>query len=368
MLLSTLQQLRSEDHEFAVKPSVGSFVERTGLGLYQLLSTERAFGFANAALDLIPSRIKNPIGLVTDKDIAAIVDISGFALGDSWGPDYPEAFAKRCINWKSQKKKIILLPQAFGPFSTDRIRKAMRLIVENVDLLFARDIDSYNYLIDVVPTSLVSRIRNCNDITIGYTIDSKNKHVPLGTAIVPNTRVYHGKDKAIESAYFTYLSQAIHWLIVNNFKVDILCHDRADLVLANRLAQATQHSTAIISEEDPVQLKLRISRYQFIIGSRYHSLVAALSQNVPCIAIGWSHKYNRLLEDYGLGQWVFSIEKGSQDIPSVNDTLSAWIEFIDNSNPSELLAYKNRSFKDNILKMWQDVRLTISNQSAGRRI
>jgi colanic acid/amylovoran biosynthesis protein len=36
-----------------------------------------------------------------------------------------------------------------------------------------------------------------------------------------------------------------------------------------------------------------------VAGSRFHALLAALSQGVPVIAAGWSHKYLGLLDAYG---------------------------------------------------------------------
>lgn len=45
-----------------------------------------------------------------------------------------------------------------------------------------------------------------------------------------------------------------------------------------------------------------------VIGSRYHSLVAALSCGVPCIAIGWSHKYAELMAECDSDDCLFSLD------------------------------------------------------------
>ena len=41
------------------------------------------------------------------------------------------------------------------------------------------------------------------------------------------------------------------------------------------------------------------------MGSRFHALVAALSQGIPVAALGWSHKYAELLGEFGLREFVF---------------------------------------------------------------
>ncbi len=51
-----------------------------------------------------------------------------------------------------------------------------------------------------------------------------------------------------------------------------------------------------------------ISRCDLFVASRYHSIVAALSQAVPTVVIGWHHKYKELLEQFGQGAVELSSE------------------------------------------------------------
>src|SRR5690606_33677761 len=87
---------------------------------------------------------------VLDKEIDFILDASGFSYSDQWGVDSSLELANASRRWKKLGKKSILLPQAFGPFSSPRIRKAVRIFVDNIDLIYAREQQSYDYLVSVV--------------------------------------------------------------------------------------------------------------------------------------------------------------------------------------------------------------------------
>jgi colanic acid/amylovoran biosynthesis protein len=48
-------------------------------------------------------------------------------------------------------------------------------------------------------------------------------------------------------------------------------------------------------------LKAIIGQCQLVISSRYHALIAAMSQGIAVGTAGWSHKYTELLEETGGG-------------------------------------------------------------------
>jgi colanic acid/amylovoran biosynthesis protein len=50
--------------------------------------------------------------------------------------------------------------------------------------------------------------------------------------------------------------------------------------------------------------KALIGRFEFLIGSRFHSLVFGLSQGIPALAISWSHKYRELFAQFEMEDYV----------------------------------------------------------------
>lgn len=46
-----------------------------------------------------------------------------------------------------------------------------------------------------------------------------------------------------------------------------------------------------------------VGRMSLVVGSRFHSLVFALKQDVPTVTLGWSHKYKELMSPFGLSDF-----------------------------------------------------------------
>jgi polysaccharide pyruvyl transferase WcaK-like protein len=102
----------------------------------------------------------------TIDDIDALIDISGFAFSEQWGTKKTLDFLKLAQYYKRQGKPVILLPQAFGPFTNQLIREKIRAIIDVSTLTFVRDDQSYQYLKDAnVPAS---KLIKSPDITISY--------------------------------------------------------------------------------------------------------------------------------------------------------------------------------------------------------
>ncbi len=105
------------------------------------------------------------------------------------------------------------------------------------------------------------------------------------------------KDQA--SAYIGTLVRCINLVRAQNAVPSLLIHDAIeDRCLVPKIQEHLQFHIEVIEEPDPLELKNRISRCSLLIGSRFHALIGALSQSIPAIGFGWSHKYERLFEDF----------------------------------------------------------------------
>lgn len=84
-----------------------------------------------------------------------------------------------------------------------------------------------------------------------------------------------------------------------------------DVELFRDLAKAKNDSRIIITADcysSDIQQTL-ISQAKYVIGARYHSIVFALNQGVPCIALSYEHKMAGLLETLGKTEWCIEFSK-----------------------------------------------------------
>lgn len=309
-------------------------------------------------LDFLPNRLKAVVGIACEKEINVILDGSGFAYGDKWGAEKAGArTANHIRRWKEKGIKVILLPQAFGPFSGEPIRANMRLILENADLIIARDSVSYKYLTDLSPDN--PRVLQFPDFTnliegsVPTTFDSAQHQI----AIIPNQKMMETDNLQENEAYPHFLMNIISRFLNKGEKPFFLIHESdEDFKLANKINHLLPQPIDIIKIENPLAVKGIIGKSKVVITSRFHGLVSALSQSIPCLATGWSHKYEMLLEDYNY----------AQGLCTVNDPLEYLEEkinmLLDRDSRSEIINnLKTNSVKQKELsqKMWKKVKENI---------
>src|SRR5690606_23028564 len=177
------------------------------------------------------------------------------------------------------------------------------------------------YLIEVVgeqdKIKLYPDFTNLVKGTLPDGYDSNNKRI----AIVPNYRMIDKTDAAESHAYIPFLIRATKYLVENNKQPFLLVHEGTkDLMLAEKVSEAVG-GIPIIKETDPLHIKGILGTCEATIGSRFHGLVSALSQGVPSLATGWSHKYLRLFEDYEFAEGVVAVTASDEILKEKLDLL-----------------------------------------------
>jgi len=300
MAIAVLQHFRAKPNppEFVVPAQFGPFRDRAKYGLWTLLS-EKRFGRSKLVASLAHRSFRKKYGLAAEEDITAVIDASGFAFGDQHGPRPTQQMARNCRRWKRQGKKIILLPQAFGPFTTPAIRTACRELIENCDLVFAREEESYRHLVDVVGER--ANIKMAPDFTpLVQGILPEGFQPRNGTVfVVPNMRMLDKTDRSLAERYIPFLAEAIKGVINHDLHASLLIHTPEDRALVRPIQNACGFEIDVVEESCPLRLKGILGTAYAVISSRFHALVGALSQNVPALAVGWSHKYEQLMREYG---------------------------------------------------------------------
>ncbi len=358
MLRAVLEQVQAQYPEARTVMEPGRdrspypYQQRAKLGLYQKAWLWRkGIPFGDLAA-LMPGRLREMYGVVLDKEIDVVLDAAGFAYTDQWGPELSEELARSSARWKSRGAKVILLPQAFGPFGDGKSKEAVKRFVENADLIYARERISYEYLTDIVGKA--EHIKQCPDFTnlIEGRCPDYFDRITHQICIVPNFRMMDKTTDAVAKGYIPFLERVTRILLKRDAKPFLLVHEGVDdLRLAEQVSKAVG-GVPVLRESDPLAIKGILGVCKGTVGSRFHGLVSALSQGVPSLATGWSHKYQMLFADY-------SFEQGVLDINLTDDQLEQALDYLtDTALSAELsstLMTRSNALKQQSRAMWNEV-------------
>jgi hypothetical protein len=304
---------------------------------------------------VLPEVIRRAYHLIRNQELTAILDASGFGYTDQHGISglhKTQGMALKTKNWKREGKKIIFLPQAFGPFLSINMKNAISEIVANSDILFVRDRQSFTYLVDIVGDSRV--IKLAPDFTCLVEGIIPSYFIPDGNrpCIIPNYRMIDRTLSETGEKYELFLINCLEVLIEAGLNPFILIHEKNDLQFALKIKDKISKPIEIIQESDPILVKGILGTCGFVISSRYHGLVSALSQGVPCLATGWSHKYLTLLEDYNCPEFLVDTSIQKNEIKEKIELLRQ-----DKSRHALISSIKMAALKQRQLsiEMWNEV-------------
>jgi len=140
--------------------------------------------------------------------------------------------------------------------------------------------------------------------------------------IVPNCRMLDKTDQKTREAYLPFLISCTRYLLEKGAKPFVLVHEgKDDQRLADELSAAVG-GIPIVKESGALEIKGILGACSGTLGSRFHGLVSALSQGVPALATGWSHKYQMLFEDYGFPEGLVQVTTDEAEIKRKIDLIT----------------------------------------------
>ena len=355
MLRAIQQEVRGKYRtvDFVMEPRnrMATYLKRAEAGLYQKLKTGgRRRALTNFAVRYSPQWRKE-YGIVLDREIDAVLDAAGFAYGDQFGAGRTVELAKFSRRCRKLGTRLILLPQAFGPFSSPEIRKAMEEVIGNADFIFAREKVSYEHLCGI--SGERENIRRAPDFT-NLVIGSPPENFPFreGICFIPNNKMIEKSESDVAERYISFLSDCVRYVKKLGEESFILVHEgRNDQIIAEKVSESAG-GVPVLMEEDPLRVKGIIGQCKAVVSSRFHGIVSAFSQGIPALATGWSHKYWLLFEDYGFPEGLIDMrESGDQWKSRMNQIIDDGF----NKSLRGKLAEKAVVFKKQSAEMWGEV-------------
>jgi len=297
---------RFPDARVAVSPWFGSFESRGRYNLHTVFEDSvsgpwhgrwRLKAARTSMGLLIPGSLPG-YGMMLPKDVDVVLDASGFAFSDQWGPEPAQRLLKKMETSVYRSKPLLLLPQALGPFRKPEVANACRHLFSRADWVVARDKESLGH---VRGLGNHRNLRLYPDFTASIQgLDHFPRELPNPyVAVVPNARIL---DKTAQGqAYLEFLVQVSSYLEQQGRHPVFVIHDDfQDREVFHKVEAKSGRSWLSVEHKDPRVLKAILGGATFVVGSRFHALISALSQSVPCLGIGWSHKYEALFQEYGI--------------------------------------------------------------------
>ncbi|AXJ01720.1 colanic acid/amylovoran biosynthesis protein [Cyclonatronum proteinivorum] len=288
----------------------------------------------------------------TRRKVALIADISGYALSDKWGILPAKRLGKAAKAVISRGGQLLLLPQALGPFEDEKVRRACLRVFEQAGLIMPRDAVSEAALRALFPQS--DKIRPYPD----FTALAEAVHDPAyssyagGFCIVPNCRMLDKVPPAEAAHYLGFLQQSIAAAQALACRPFFLIHEgEGDRRIAEQLNAGLAQPLDIVAHSDPRVLKGVLGQSYAVVSSRYHAVIGALSQGVPCLSTSWSHKYEALAEAYGCPELVL---RSFADETLNRDALRRISDSDSNKAYRQQLLPRADAVKQQAVQMWDE--------------
>ena len=227
------------------------------------------------------------------------------------------------------KKRVIMLPQSIGPIEHGWQRLFARAVFNRVDNIMVREPQSEQFIIStlkltkppipmpdlafglppVVERLPVKIIQEAGNLRVGFTIIDRS-------AQNPNFLEQDNYEDAICSL-ITKLDQeysAEIFLIIQCYGPS---KDQDDRNITNRIYQRLQNHIANIfvldNFKDALEIKSAIKALDFVIGTRMHTGIFALSNSIPVILIGYQPKACGMMKSFGLPKYCCDMEEVTEE-------------------------------------------------------
>jgi colanic acid/amylovoran biosynthesis protein len=224
--------------------------------------------------------------------------MSGFHYSDQWGPNAGGAKLLKYRLAQKNGKRLILLPQSLGAFQEEQTRRNFIEIANYASLVYAREDSSYAYVKELgISMDHVKVSPDFTNLLAGVPLE-KYRHLAGRPCLVPNYRMRDKTSAAVCQKYDEFILACLETLIQKGKEPFILIHESHDVSLGYEIQRQLSVPIPVIVEENPRYLKGILGQSSAVMGSRFHALVSALSQGVPCLVTAWTHKYMELMKSY----------------------------------------------------------------------
>lgn len=249
------------------------------------------------ALSVCSEKLLARHGVVLGESLGGLVDLSGYAYGECWPQRRVVNRTRYLAMLKARGVRLVMLPQALGPFVDEQLRAAAAELLVQYDMVVVRDELSAQHLLDLgIAAEAMSIAPDVSHLIGGY--PPREPAVWANrVCLVPNARMLDRTDRQTGSRYVSLFAACLRAVSRHGCEPYLVLHEVNDLPLAREVRMASGIHAPIV-ECDGLSAKGLFGACRALISSRYQPLVSAFVQGTPALATGWCHKFSGLLGDY----------------------------------------------------------------------
>ena len=303
------------------------------------------------------------------ESVDAFVDISGYALSSQRGEPRSVSYLDQIKVAKKFNKPYFIMPQSIGPFDYHNKAKMDAMLKEYLPypvIIYPREEDGYRLLTEQYGLKNVKQsfdlvlqnktIKEGNIFTAGHRASVPVLPEGRKTAVIPNMRNFEFADRGPIIKLYKAIIEKLQSL---DRKVYLMRHSTEDLEACQLIYDALDNKEGVEILEndfDCIEFGKVISQFDFIIGSRYHSIVHSLKNAVPAIVLGWAVKYQELLKLFEQERFLFDVRDNinTDEVLAAIDDMNANYEKEHEKTGSLLENYQQENCYDVISEYFKD--------------
>ena len=321
-----------------------------GMGILPLASRDNRKDSRQKPIE----RMRALLGLrrrrIYPEEIDLVLLAAGFRFSDQFGPVPGKSIEHEVGFYRAFRKKgrrMVLLPQAFGPFETDCHARRIRAICGMSDLVYAREKTSYDHVVRALGGARSVCISP--DFTCLYKGEPCELPFERGgyVVLVPNRQMITKTKFAAN--YCDFMIGVARMLVSLGEHVVFLNHESVpDDGLIDVFNASIDNVGVVVRNVSGGVCKTVLAGAKLVVTSRFHALVSALTEGVPALCTSWSHKYRELVAELGCPESCIDISDVESAIVKVKSALQTPAPY---ASPEGARS----SLRDKVVQMWDEV-------------
>lgn len=305
-----------------------------------------AYGGINAAKNYIIASVKKVLGKGRSFDniqnlkklvptLDAMINISGYNLSSAFSMGVNIHYLNMLDLMKKYNIPYYLMPQSFGPCDYGKEQRYMdqriKSALSGARLIYARENDSYQLLTKKYKLNNVNLTADM--VLLSEEIKLADVKYKAEKIIVPRLETQHNvgiipnsrnSDIGDEKEIIRVYCDIIDTLLREKRTCYLMIHSNDDTRLCKLIKTYywDNNSVVVINREfSCFEFSAFVNQFDFLVASRYHSIIHAYKQFVPCLVIGWAEKYIEMMKL--LGQEAYGLDvRNKENLAKANEKLN----------------------------------------------